>query len=231
MRCADFGPTPGQPTELVDQRLHHAFVGVHGLSDPPRPPSIEPRSMPPVTAPSFSRLQLLRLARRLDDRRDDEIFERLDVVGIDDARIDLDRAQLAVAGDRRPHDPAADRRVDRRVRERLLRGLHVGLHLLHLLEHVHRVRGRHGRPPSSAPPALVDDLRAEAGDEPRDGIGLRRVGRVGELGQCRRSRRRRARRFVVRQRRPVRRWRRAGTRRAVSKSCGAQHEPRRGAEP
>src|SRR5213076_2611485 len=42
-----------QATELVDQRLHDAFVDVHGLSVPPSPPRIEPRSIPPVTAPSF----------------------------------------------------------------------------------------------------------------------------------------------------------------------------------
>src|SRR5690349_21099923 len=42
----------GQASELVDQRLHDALVDVHGLSEPPRPPSIEPRSRPPVTAPS-----------------------------------------------------------------------------------------------------------------------------------------------------------------------------------
>ena len=29
--------------------------------------------------------------------------------------------------------------------------------------------------------AFFDDFRAEVGDEPRDGIGRRRVGRVGEL--------------------------------------------------
>ena len=68
--------------------------------------------MPPVDRAELLRLQLRRLAHRLDDGRDDEILERLDVVGIDDARIDLDRAQLTVAGDRRAHDAAADGRVD-----------------------------------------------------------------------------------------------------------------------
>ena len=64
------------------------------------------------------------------------------------------RAQLAVTGDGRLHDPAAGGRFDQRVRERVLRGLHVGLHLLDLLEHVHRGSGS-----SSCPVLSRADVR------------------------------------------------------------------------
>ena len=51
MRCADFGPMPGQPAELVDQVLDRPGVDSATVRSPPRRPP-RPPGPPPSTSPS-----------------------------------------------------------------------------------------------------------------------------------------------------------------------------------
>ena len=90
-----------------------------------------------MTPPMLLALQLLRPAQAVAHRREHEVLEHLDVVGVDD--LGRDRAPTAAHRCRsRPTftmpPPAEPSTVA--SRERLLRGRHVGLHLLHLLHHL-----------------------------------------------------------------------------------------------
>ena len=98
-------PDAGQPAELVDQILDRAFVHATYRPGRPRPPS----RMPPVTGPIFSVGQLADRAVGVADRGDDEVLQRLDVVGVDGLGVDGERGELAGAGER-GRDQAAARR-------------------------------------------------------------------------------------------------------------------------
>ena len=89
-----------------------------------------------MIAPIFSLRHLLRRAARLGDGGDHEVLEHLDVVGIDGAGIDLDRLQVAVAGDGGGDHAAAGGAGHLGRRDLGLRLLHRGLHLLHLPQHL-----------------------------------------------------------------------------------------------
>ncbi len=82
------GADAGQPGEGLDRasdrldRLHDAGYGIPGSF------------MPPVSGPSLSAADVLRLAQCLVDRGDDQVLERLDVLRIDRLGADLDRLHL-----------------------------------------------------------------------------------------------------------------------------------------
>ena len=102
--------------------------------------------MSPVTPPIFSACEVLGAAEAVADRGEHEVFEHLDVFGVDDLGRDPHRLQLARAGDDHLHHPATRRSLDRGLRERLLRRGHVGLHLLDLLHHLVDSAGAASRP-------------------------------------------------------------------------------------
>ena len=77
---------------------------------------------------------------------DDEVLQRLQVVGVDRGRGDGDGGDVAASGHRRRHQTAAGRAGDLGVRELLLRGDQLLLHLLRLLQqlrHVGLASGEH----------------------------------------------------------------------------------------
>ncbi len=86
--------------------------------------------------------QLARRAQRVVDRRDDEVLEHLDVVGVDRRRVDGDAHQLLLPGHGRAHDATAGRAVHGGGLEFALDAQHLLLHLLgHPLQvgHPHRL--------------------------------------------------------------------------------------------
>ena len=95
--------------------------------------------MPPLGAELLLR-ELLGLAERLVGRREDEVLEHLDVVGIHGLGVDRQRLDAHVAAHHDLDHPAAGRRLDPFGLERLLRLLLRGHHLLRLLEHRLQVR-------------------------------------------------------------------------------------------
>ena len=93
------GPDAGQPAELVDQILDGAFVhACSGRSEAGQAQAAEPAG-PPVERAHLLRGQLTGGAVGVADRGDDQVLQRLDVVGVDRRRVDGDRDQLAGAGD------------------------------------------------------------------------------------------------------------------------------------
>ena len=90
--------------------------------------------------------EVLSTAQAVADRGEHEVFEHLDVVGVDDLGRDPHRLHLARAGDDHLHHPPTRRPLDRGLRERFLRGGHVGLHLLDLLHHLVDSAGTASRP-------------------------------------------------------------------------------------
>jgi hypothetical protein len=86
MRCADFGPTPGsRPSSSMRSWTAPSYTYIPGRPSPPNPPA---------SGPIFSTAAPARW-RRVADRRDDEVLEALDVVGVDRLRVDLDADDLA----------------------------------------------------------------------------------------------------------------------------------------
>ena len=78
MRCADFGPTPGQATELVDELLHRLGVDRHQPA---------PKTSPsPASGPIASRWISSSWRVHVVQGGDDEVLEHGDVVGIDHLR-------------------------------------------------------------------------------------------------------------------------------------------------
>ena len=151
----------GQPPELVDERLDRSFVERHGR--------VLSRAAAEAAEAERAEVESGRSRRRASaagarcawrvasvtaaTTRSSSVSTSSGSTTLGSIEI---ATQLAVAGDRRLHDAAADRRLDARVRERFLRGLHVGLHLLDLLEHLHRVCGSSRR---SSPVTRADVLR------------------------------------------------------------------------
>src|SRR4051812_10266050 len=74
----------------------------------------------------------LGLGRRVTNRGDDEVLQRLDVVGVDDRGRELDAQQLAGAGDGRLGQPAGRLAGDLQLGQLGLGGHHLLLHLLRL---------------------------------------------------------------------------------------------------
>ena len=115
MRCADFGPTPGKPPELVDQGLDRPFVDRHrGSAEQPAEAAAQCTRgrVPAVAAPSFCCCSSWAWRLASVTAATHEVLERLDVVGVDDARVDRDRAQLAVCPSPCLHHAATDGRLD-----------------------------------------------------------------------------------------------------------------------
>jgi hypothetical protein len=75
-------------------------------------------------------------AQAVAHRGEDEVFEHLDVIGVDDFGCDVHRLHVTRAGDDDLDHAATGRALDGGLGERVLRRGHVGLHLLHLLHHL-----------------------------------------------------------------------------------------------
>ena len=84
----------------------------------------------------------------LVDRRGDHVLQHLGVLGVDRLRVDLDLAQLHVAGHGHLDHPPTRAGLDDLVLELLLRLGHLSLHLLGLLEDLIHV-GPLGHQPAS----------------------------------------------------------------------------------
>ena len=161
MRCADFGPTPGQAAELVDERLDRRFVrAAHASAEQPSRESPRlPRSRPPVTPPRLSLCSSCARRRPSPTAASTRSSSISTSSGSTTSGAMLHRLHLAGAGDDDLHHAAARRALDRRLGQRVLRRGHVGLHLLHLLHHLvqsdHRCRaGIGGRPLDPSASAL-----------------------------------------------------------------------------
>ena len=86
MRCADFGPTPGRrPSSSISAWTGAAYgLVTRQPSSPPRLAEVEAAG----DAAEALALHLLGAAQAVAHRREHEVFEHLDVVGIDDLRRD-----------------------------------------------------------------------------------------------------------------------------------------------
>src|SRR5262245_55893004 len=89
----------------------------------------------------------LRLARSFGlalgvlERSDDQVLQHLGLVGLDEARVDLERASLELAVERHPDQAPTRLAYNLEVGEVLLHLLHAALNLLGLLHHFHEVHG------------------------------------------------------------------------------------------
>src|SRR3954464_12733989 len=154
MRCALLGPTPGSrpsssirswtaPSYTVVPLCSLAVVSRRVRSETwqPGPPAEAPRE-----GTHGAGGQLVGRMLGVPDGGDDEVLQRLEVVGIDGGRRDRERGQLAVAGHRARHQAAPGRAGHLAGGELLLRGDQLLLHLLRLLEqlgHVGLTSGEH----------------------------------------------------------------------------------------
>src|SRR5437867_829696 len=112
--------------------------------------SEQPRELAPEPAGELRHLardHLPRLAKRLVDGGEDEVFEHLGIVGRDDLSVDLDGQDLLIAVGLDHDHPTAGRRLHLPLGDLHLQGLDLGLELLRLLHEV--AESLHG--PSSAP--------------------------------------------------------------------------------
>src|SRR5213595_2714032 len=108
MRCAPLGPTPGsRASSSMRSWTGPSYIG--RLAEPRQP---ERRPEPPGDRAHRVGLQLLSLAARVVDRGDDEVFERLDVVGVDDTRVDVEAQHVTGARGRDRDQPATGRTFD-----------------------------------------------------------------------------------------------------------------------
>src|SRR5689334_18540906 len=90
---------------------------------------------------------------RIGKGRDDEILEDFGLLGIDERLVELDLAQIALAGERHLNEAAARRSGHLHLIEPRLHLGHLGLHLLRLLHHLAEILHGDCSPslPSSAP--------------------------------------------------------------------------------
>src|SRR5437867_3243540 len=138
--------------------------------------SEQPRELAPEPAGELRHLardHLPRLAKRLVDGGEDEVFEHLGIVGRDDLSVDLDGQDLLIAVGLDHDHPPAGRRLHLPLGDLHLQGLHLGLELLRLLHEV--AESLHG--PSSAPRRGARGPAAPGGPPPRPGAtaGWRRA--------------------------------------------------------
>src|SRR3954465_15877101 len=126
MRWALFGPTPGRrPSSSIRSWTAPSYT------------VLQPREPEPAATAEATRERAHRgggagvgLALGVPDRRDDEVLQRLDVLGVDGVLRDGERGQLAAAGHRGGDQPAAGRAGHLGARQLLLGGDQLLLHLL-----------------------------------------------------------------------------------------------------
>src|ERR1700735_1455720 len=130
MRCALLGPIPGSlPSSSIRSWTGPSNIWVRsGLRDAQS-----------AAHPACQRTELLLgqgcdLLRGVTECADDQVLQRLDVVGVDDLGIDLHRDDLAVALDDDLDQTATVLAVDLGVDESLLGSHQLLLHLLRLGE-------------------------------------------------------------------------------------------------
>ena len=83
---------------------------------------------------------LVKLFKRLSDRRDHEVLQHLDVLGIDRLGLDGERGDLLLAVCRSADGTASDARGEGGLLDLLLSLRHLLLHLHELLLHLHLLR-------------------------------------------------------------------------------------------
>src|SRR5215216_2347999 len=134
-----FGADAREASQLVDQALHRPFEGGCHLLSAER--AAETRAETAEIEPAGDTahplgLELLCASHRFADRRDHEVLEHLDVVGVD--HVARDPHGLDVAGARHDsrHLAATCGSFDEFGGQLVLRRGHVGLHLLHLAHHL-----------------------------------------------------------------------------------------------
>src|SRR3954453_14799434 len=162
MRCALLGPTPGSrpsssirswtaPSYTVVPLCSLAVVSRRGRAETRRPRAPPGPPAGPTTEAAREGThgaggQVVGRMLGVPDGGDDEVLQRLEVVGIDGGRRDRERGQLAVTGHRGRHQAATGRAGHLAGGELLLRGDQLLLHLLRLLEqlgHVGLTSGEH----------------------------------------------------------------------------------------
>src|SRR3954447_17196808 len=102
MRCALLGPIPGsRPSSSIRSWTGPSYIA--GRSVHARQPEAG-KAATERTHPCG--LQVGGLTRRVVDCGDNEVFERLDVVAVDDAGVDAHRHHLTGPGHHCGHEPA-----------------------------------------------------------------------------------------------------------------------------
>ena len=150
MRCALLGPTPGSwPSSSMRSWTAPSYMRGDYIPGRPRPPS------PPASGPIVVCCSSGGVARRVADRGDDEVLEALDVVGVDRLRVDLERHDVAGAGDDGGDEPAAGGAGHLGLGQLALRLHQLLLHLLRLLHQLLHVRLSAGTGHGRLPSALV----------------------------------------------------------------------------
>src|SRR5215204_5051619 len=150
MRCADLGPMPGSRPSSSTRVCTGPSKGDATFASAERAAETRAETAEIEPAGDIAHplgLELLRASHRLADRRDHEVFEHLDVVGVDHVARDPHRLNVAGARHDCGHLPATGGSFDEGGRQLILRRGHVGLHLLHLAHHlVELLLVRHDRP-------------------------------------------------------------------------------------